>query len=292
MAGTPQSLTASLHDVVSTLFEDGLGRRGQVKVSGRSVSSQVGDGVVLKGAGLHVEVGPGEGAGLVGQVVDGLAGEVVGDGGGPPDVLPGCGGHLEQGEGHVGALELVHGVLLDKGDELFVGVGLGAAEGDGLADGAVGIGGELGGLGDVQGVDGSGLGGLVVDAPEVRLCGDAVEELVFVAVDDRGSEDGGVGEGLFDGFFTLGLGSVKVALGVVAGVDVREVDQAGDTGVVGDSGNATGALDVDVCVAVVPVQSWTNKWVVREAGSLRVCGCDLECALGLISAADEVDHHI
>lgn len=92
----------------------------------------------------------------------------------------------------------------------------------------------------------------VIDAVDGRRDGDGVEEAVLVTEHPSRTDNRRIRESLLDSLLSLELGAVECRLRVGVGVEVGDVDEAGDARVVGDAGDATSSSDVNVLERVVP----------------------------------------
>jgi hypothetical protein len=104
----------------------------------------------------------------------------------------------------------------------------------------------------------------VVDAVDGGRDSDGVEETILVSEHPSRTNNRRVRERLLDSLLTLELGAVECRLRVGVGVEVRDVDEAGNAGVVGDASDTASSGDVNILEGEVPV---------GEPGQYIVCGC-------------------
>jgi hypothetical protein len=78
-----------------------------------------------------------------------------------------------------------------------------------------------------------------------------VQEVALPAIERTRPDDSDAGKGGAYGIFTFGLGTEELRRRVMVGVDVGDVDEAGDARGVGNLGDTTRDVDIDVAVAPV-----------------------------------------
>ena len=86
-----------------------------------------------------------------------------------------------------------------------------------------------------------------------------VQQPVLVSVHPRRSDDRSSVKCLLDSLLAFVLGAVEGRFGVGRGVEMGDMDEAGDARVGGDTGEATGARDVNVVERVVPAVAWGTR---------------------------------
>lgn len=226
------------------LVNSSLGQ-GLVVVQVSTETTEVLNTSDLERSGLDVEVGKGLGASQL--VVNHHALDLIGAESLPWEKIHGLGHQAGNGLGNVEVTDIQVGGLLDVVQQLLVGVLLITDELKGLANGVLAIEHQVHSTGNIRDVNGADLGVTAVNADRKTTAhGETGKEAILLTVHGRGADNGGAGEDAANELLTLGLGAQETGGRVDGGVHGRHLDEAVNLVLLGELGNNTGSLNMDV----------------------------------------------